>query len=149
MKNILYLLIFAISFLVSAQDKSDELYQSIVANDYKKTEKLIEQGADVNFIKESGPWMKVSMLITAVTNGNTEIAELLLNNNVDVNWKDGFKTSAILYAANSGNTKMLNLLLEYDANINDNDSQGNTVLTAAKESNNMEMIKLVQERLKE
>ena len=51
MKNILYLLIFAISFLVSAQDKSDELYQSIVANDYKKTEKLIEQGADVNFIK--------------------------------------------------------------------------------------------------
>ena len=97
MKNIFALILFiGITISATAQNKNEKLYQAVVKNDLNKTEKLINQGADVNFVKQSGPWMKVSLLITAVNNKNLEITKMLLENKADVNWKDGFKTSAIL-----------------------------------------------------
>ena len=125
-----------ITFSLTAQDKNEKLYDAVSKNDKDKVESLIDKGADVNYVKEAGPWMKVSVLITAVNNKSVEIAILLLDKGADVNWKDGFKTSAILYAANTGNVEMVKLLLEHGADINDNDGQGNNVLTAAKESKN-------------
>lgn len=148
MKKLLALiLLIGISIPANAQNLNEKLYEAVAKNDLKKTEKLINKGADVNFVKKSGPWMKVSLLITAVNNKNNEITKILLKNKADVNWKDGFKTSAILYAANSGNTELLKLLLNYGANINDNDGQGNTVLTAAHESENPKMIELVEKEI--
>lgn len=132
-----------------AQDKGEQLYEAVTKNNEDKVEELIEKGADVNFVKEAGPWMKVSVLITAVNNKNLEIARLLLDNKADVNWKDGFNTSAILYAASSGSIEMVKLLLEHGADINGNDGKGNTVLTAAKESKDKDLISFVEEKLKE
>lgn len=151
MKKTLFtaVLFLGITIATIAQSKNEKLYQAVVKNEFEKTEKLIKTGADVNFIKQSGPWMKVSLLITAVNNKNLEITKLLLDNKADVNWKDGFKTSAILYAANSGNVALIKLLLEYGADINDNDGENNTVLSAAKESQNPEMIIFVEEKIKE
>jgi ankyrin repeat protein len=150
MRNIItFILFIGITFSATAQSKNDKLYQAIVKNDVEKTEKLIKQGADVNFVKQSGPWMKVSLLITAVNNKNLEITKVLLENKADVNWKDGFNTSAILYGANSGDVELIKLLLKYGADINDNDGKGNTVLSAAKESQNPEMIKFIEEKIKE
>lgn len=150
MKNIFAFIFFiGITISTTAQNKDEKLYQAVVKNDLIKTEKLIKKGADVNFVKQSGPWMKVSLLIAAINNKNLEITEVLLENKADVNWKDGFKTSAILYGANSGNVELIKLLLKYGANINDNDGKTNTVLTAAKESKNFEMIKFVKEKINE
>jgi ankyrin repeat protein len=144
-------LIFFLGLTLStiAQDINEKLYEAVTKNDKAKVEKLIDEDADVNYVKQAGSWMKVSVLITAVNNKNIEIAKLLLENKADVNWKDGFNTSAILYAANTGSIEMVKLLLEYGADINDNDGKENTVLTAAKESKNKDLIAFVKEKLKE
>jgi ankyrin repeat protein len=141
--------LFGITFLTIAQDNSTQLFEAVTKNDKEKVEELIKNGADVNFIKEAGPWMKVSILITAVNNQNLDIAKLLLDNKADVNWKDGFNSSAILYAASTGNIEMVQLLLEKGADIKDNDGQGNSVLTASKESKNKALIRFINEKLKE
>ncbi len=141
--------LLGLTFSTIAQNKSQQLFEAVTINNKDKVETLIKKGADANFVKEIGPWVKVSVLITAVNNQNIDIVKLLLGNKADVNWKDGFKTSAILYAANKGNIEMVKLLLENGANINDNDGQGNTVLTAAKESKDKALIAFVQEKLKE
>ncbi|PKH52287.1 hypothetical protein CXF68_17005 [Tenacibaculum sp. Bg11-29] len=149
MKNIFTFILY-IGITIStttAQNKNEKLYQAVVQNDLTKTKKLIKKGADVNFVKQSGPWVKVNLLITAINNKNLEITKVLLENKADVNWKDGFKTSAILYGANSGNVELIKLLLKYGSNINDNDGKRNTVLTAAKESKNLEMIKFVEQKI--
>lgn len=88
-------------------------------------------------------------LITAVNKGNVDIVKLLLENKVDVHWKDGFKTSAIMYAATKENIEIMKLLLKYGANINDHDAQGNFVLSTAKQSDNEVMISFVEKRIKE
>jgi|8_EtaG_2_1085327.scaffolds.fasta_scaffold16421_4 ankyrin repeat protein len=150
MKTIMTIICFlGLTLTTVAQDKNEQLYEAVTKNDKDKVEKLIDKGADVNYIKHVGPWMKVSVLIIAVNNKNIEIAKLLLENKADVNWKDGFNSSAILYATSSGNIEMVKLLLEYGADINDNDGKGNTVLTAAKESKDKDLISFVEKKLKE
>ncbi len=46
--------------------------------------------------------MKVNMLITAVTNGNIYMVQILIMDGVDVKWKDGFNTTALMYAGLRG-----------------------------------------------
>jgi uncharacterized protein len=134
---------------VFGQDNNEKLYQAIVKNDTSLVRQLLNDKADPNFIKSQGPWMKVSMLITAVNNGNIEIVRMLIASKADVKWKDGFQSTALMYAAAKGSQEIVVLLLDNGADINDNDGQGNTVLTAAKESGNKELIKFIKEKLKE
>lgn len=143
----IFLLVITISAI--AQNKSESLYDAVSKNDKAQVEKLIKKGADVNFIKEMGPWMKVSPLIAAVLNKNLDIIKTLIANKADINWKDGFNTSAIMYAANSGEMEIVKLLLENGANINDSDGQGNTVLSSATKSKNTELIVFVEETIKD
>ncbi len=139
---------FCFSFYVKAQDINEQLYLSITKNDKEKTSQLLKEGANANYIKSSGPWMKVSMLTTAVNNGNIDIVKDLISNKANVNWKDGFQTTALMYAAAKGNKEMVILLLDNGADINANDGKGNTVFSAAQESKNKELINYLDERKK-
>jgi ankyrin repeat protein len=130
------------------QDNNEKLYAAIVNGDTSLVKQLLNDKAGPNFIKVEGPWMKVSMLITAVNNSNIDIVKILIANKVDIKWKDGFNTTALMYAAAKGNKEIAVLLLDNGGDINDNDGKGNTVLTAAKESKNKELIKFVEEKLK-
>ena len=132
-----------------SQDKNEQLLKAVSDGDKGTVEKLIKEGADVNYIKEVGPWMKMNPLITSINKKQFDISKILIENKADVNWKDGFKTSAIIYAAGLGDKNMVELLLANGANINDNDGQGNTVLTAAKESKNKDLIKFIKEKIGE
>ncbi|HTO16764.1 MAG TPA: ankyrin repeat domain-containing protein [Edaphocola sp.] len=150
MKNsIILFLTILISATAFGQDNNKRLYQAILKKDTISVRQLLSEKADPNYIEESGSWMKVNMLITAVNNGNIEIVKMLISNKADVNWKDGFNTTAIIYAASTGNKDIVVLLLENGANITDNDGQGNTVLSAAKESKNKDLIKFVESKLKQ
>lgn len=131
-----------------SQSKNELLLSAVTKGDKAKVEKLIKEGAEVNFVREVGPWMKTNPLITSINAEQFEIAKILIENKADVNWKDGFKTSAIIYAASFGNRELVELLLTDGADINDNDGQGNTVLTAAKESKNKDLIKFVEAKIK-
>ena len=136
------------SFHLKAQDINEQLYLSITKNDKEKTSQLLKEGANANYVKSSGPWMKVNMLITAINNGNIDIVKALINNKANVNWKDGFQTTALMYAAAKGNKEMVILLLDSGSDINANDGKDNTVFSAAQESKNKELIKYLDERRK-
>ena len=146
------LIIFIIIFKglhVFGQDGNEKLYNAIVQGDSSIVKQLLKNGADPNYVISKGAWMKVNMLITAVTNENIYIVKILIMNGVDVKWKDGFNTTALMYAASGGSIDMVKLLLESGANIDDNDGQGNSVLSAAKESKNAAVIALVENKLNE
>lgn len=148
MKTLLTITFFFGTILTTlSQDKNELLLKAVTNGDKGTVEKLIKEGADVNYIKEVGPWIKMNPLITSINKKQFDISKMLIENKADVNWKDGFKTSAIIYAAGLGNKELVELLLTNGANINDNDGQGNTVLTAAKESKNKDLIKFVKEKM--
>ena len=146
-----HLLIFLATFCASISlfgQNNELLYKAISKNDIEKVTKLLNANADPNAVISSGPWMKVNMLITAVNNGNIEIAKLLIDKKANVNWKDGFNTTALMYAASNGNKGMVILLLDNGADFNANDGQGNTVLSAAKEGKNEEVIQIIENKIK-
>jgi uncharacterized protein len=144
---ILILLIISASVLTMAQGKDEQLYAAVQKNDKAKVESLLKKKADPNFIKQAGPWMKVSPLITAVNNANVEIVKLLIANNAQVDWRDGFNTTALMYAAAKGNKEIVELLISNGADINATDGEGNTVLSAAKEGKNDDVIALIENKL--
>lgn len=148
MKTLLTLIFLLGTILTTfSQDKNESLLKAISNGDKDAVAKLISEGADVNYVKAVGPWMKMNPLITSINKKQFDIAKLLIGNKADVNWKDGFKTSAIMYAASAGDKELVELLLANGASIDDNDGQGNTVLTAAKESKNKDLIKFVKEKM--
>lgn len=142
--------LFFIGFIFSsiAQDKNDLLYDAIIKSDKASVEKLLAEGASVNYVKELKPWLRVSMLIAAVDHSDIEIVKILLAKKVNVNFRDGFNTTAIIYAASSGDLAMVKVLVEAGANVNDNDGKGNSVLSAAKESQEPELIAFVEAKIK-
>ena len=149
MKKLLLLLVLFISttILTLAQDKDEQLYLAVQKNDKVKVEMLLKKKADPNYIKQAGPWMKVSPLIEAVNNTNIEIVKLLIANGAQVDWRDGFNTTGLMYAAAKGNIEIVELLLQNGADLNASDGKGNNVLSAAKESKNDELVALIESKL--
>jgi len=148
-KIILFYFLIASSFSVFSQTKNDSLYSAVSINDQSLVIALIKDGADVNYVKSAGPWVKTNCLITAVEKGNIDMVKILIEAKVNVNWKDGFNTSAIMYSAKKGAKDIVVLLLDNGANIKDEDGKGNSVLTAAKESKNKDLVKFVEGKLRE
>lgn len=150
MKKLLLLLVLTLStsILTIAQSKDEQLYAAVQKNDKAKVEVLLKKKADPNYIKQAGPWMKVSPLIKAVNNSNVEIVKLLIANQAQIDWRDGFNTTALMYAASKGIREIVELLLASGADVNATDGEGNTVLTTAKESKNSEVVTLIESKLK-
>jgi ankyrin repeat protein len=132
-----------IFFSAIAQDKNDLLYDAIVKSDKANVEKLLNEGANPNYVKELKPWLRVSMLIAAIDHNDLDIVRLLLTKKANVDYRDGFNTTAIIYAASNGELGLVKLLVEFGANVNDSDGKGNSVLSAAKESQEADLIAFV------
>lgn len=80
-----------------------------------------------------------NILLDAVTGGHTEIVELLLAHNIDVNEMDSFTgKTALHFAASGGHEDITRLLLEAGADVHKADSEMKTPLCqAVKEVNNL------------
>ena len=146
--GIAVLFFFGLLFHCIAQTKNDLLYDAIIKSDKPTVEKLLAEGASVNYIKDLKPWLQVSMLIGAVDHKNVDIVKLLLAKKADVHFRDGFNMTAIMYAASNGEFEMVKLLVAAGANVNDNDGKGNSVLSAAKESQEADLIAFVEAKIK-
>ena len=77
-KIIMLILMFGSSFSVFSQTKNDSLYTAVSINDQPLVIALIKEGADVNYVKSAGPWVKTNCLLTAVEKGNIEITSVNL-----------------------------------------------------------------------
>jgi ankyrin repeat protein len=145
--KVLLIALLSVTNYAFGQTPSEKLYQAVVRRDTVGVRQALSSQADPNYVKATGPWMKASVLTTAINNRDVAVMRMLLAHHADVNRKDGFKTTPLMYAAAIGNKEMVLLLLEAGADIHASDGTGNTVLSAAEESKNQEVIRLIQNKL--
>ncbi len=109
----------------AATAKLKTISESTEAGDLAEIERLIEAGADVNLRNCSG----VTPLMMASQNGHTEVVNLLLANNADVNAADKTNgVTALWMASHNGHTKVVKLLLANKAEVNAAHTDGRTPL---------------------
>lgn len=71
------------------------------------------------------------ILLNAAYNGNTIIAQILINTGADVNAKGSYGWTPLMLAAGCGNTEVAKMLLDAGADVNIEDKNGNTALMIA------------------
>jgi len=80
------------------------------SGDLKKIKALVKKGANINVVCLYG-----TLLISAVTRGDVDIAEYLLKNGAKLAYTVKGKTgNALEIAKKTGNQEMINLLVKYD-----------------------------------
>jgi ankyrin repeat protein len=144
--TLLAVLLSAVNYAFG-QTPNEKLYQAVVQRDTAAVRQALNSQADPNYVQAVGPWMKASVLTTAVNKRDIAVVKMLLARHANVNWKDGFNTSALMYAAALGNKELTLLLLAAGADVQASDGKGNTVLSAAQEGKNQDVIQLIQSRL--
>ncbi len=119
---------WAVSFVVtrpsSASPDSSTIYAAVVSGDAERVRTRLQQPAiDVNTLdKSSGS----SPLCTAVFLGHTEIVELLIAAEADVNQPNRDRATALHIAAFMGRPREAALLLQAGADVNARDGTGLT-----------------------
>ncbi len=136
---------------------------------FKTTKKLLEMNADIEaindgktvifypvtfghknivslFIANNANIHAISMsdnestLMCAARKGETEIIELLLDNNLDIEARDKDGKTALIYAIESNQLEAVKLLISRGADIEARDNQGKTALMYAAENNRFDIM---------
>ena len=90
---------------------NNQLMQAIDHGDPAGVMAAIEQGANINLVRSEWFRYKVTPLINASKRRYAEIAQILLNAQVDPDIEGYFGKTALFYAADRGNTTIARLLL--------------------------------------
>ncbi len=113
-----------------SEEKSIELYEYILytasTEDFsiKEVEKLISEGADVNYIKYTD-----SLLMIAVDNQRINLIKLLIDSGADINYIGSHQNTALLYACRfTENLDIIKLLINSKADLNIKSNVGNSSL---------------------
>lgn len=107
--------------------KDDDLFNAVATGDMPAVQSLLKSGANVNARYHAGDtdmntqakdgW---TPLMFAIEARQTEIAQLLLKQRVDVNAKGKYsKSTALILAAANGNFPLIELLAQKKANVRD------------------------------
>lgn len=104
-----------------------ELYEAIEYADYKKVQKLIAAGADVNMVDENSD----TPLMVAACDGLDRIVKILIAAGADVNASASCGWSPLMYAIMNRHGASVKLLIEAGANVNITDTDGDTPLLLA------------------
>lgn len=108
------------------------LMSAIQTKDFVLATEALLRGANPNFVSEEGK----RPLIEASRTKNTEIVQLLIENNVDINQVDKNLDSALTIAVEKADYYTVNLLLSNNVEINYFDGRGHTALHIALTMNN-------------
>jgi hypothetical protein len=123
----------------------------VCVDSYSITQKLIENGADVNRISYlSYNWPQGGQLfssfepalITATRHGNVSICELLINHGAKINKADSFNMSAMHWAVSLNLNDTVELLLENKADYNLLDHKNQTPIERAIKNGNVEIMRI-------
>ena len=123
-----------------SQSKSDALLNRVGKGDIKDVEKLLSEGADVNYINKKGQFA----LYNACSNGDADMIALLLKNKAQIDLK--FKGWSSLTIASYGNhIAVVELLLKNNANVDSQNNDGASALHISSEKGHDEVVKLLLE----
>ncbi|WP_265428806.1 ankyrin repeat domain-containing protein [Chryseobacterium sp. YIM B08800] len=140
MKKIFFILSFILSFtLISAQEKAKSIFDIARTGTVDEVKELMKQNPDIiNQTNENG----FSPLILACYRGNVEVANFLIDNVKDVNYKSQEGT-ALAGLSVKYNKDLVEHLLKKNANPNIADSSGSTPLFWAVKFGNKELVELL------
>ncbi|MGE8534140.1 MAG: ankyrin repeat domain-containing protein [Chryseobacterium sp.] len=136
MKNVILILGLFLSSLISSQEKAKSIFDIARSGTVPEVQELMKQNPDIiNQINENG----FSPLILACYRGNTDVADFLIDNVKDVNYKSREGT-ALAGLAIKYNKDLVEHLLKKKADPNIADTTGYTPLFWAVKSGNKELI---------
>ena len=101
------------------------LLNSISTNSVQTVQLALNSGVSANTRNRSSG---LSALMLAASKGNTEIIELLLRSNADINSRDKQRKTALFWAAVSNHSAAVKQLLDYGARADLRDQNGETAL---------------------
>jgi len=153
MRKLAYFAIFGLLVFTMAAGAcfaitNDELFAAIKAKDAQKVKALIAGGADVNAEAENIFGVhNITPLSYAISERNPEIAELLVENGANVNYKHPMGGGTVLSdAAQDGFTNLVKLMLEKGADPSVVDMMGFTPLQEATYFGHTDIVKLFLDR---
>lgn len=136
MRNIILVLGLFLSSFISAQEKSKSIFDVARSGTVAEVQELMKQNPDViNQVNENG----FSPLILACYRGNTDVADFLIENVKDVNYKSREGT-ALAGLAIKYNKDLVEHLLKKKADPNIADETGYTPLFWAVKSGNKDLV---------
>ncbi|WP_426481617.1 ankyrin repeat domain-containing protein [Chryseobacterium sp. R2ACT005] len=136
MRNVILILGLFLSSLISAQEKAKSIFDIARSGTVPEVQELMKQNPDIiNQVNENG----FSPLILACYRGNTDVADFLIDNVKDVNYKSREGT-ALAGLAIKYNKDLVEHLLKKKADPNIADTTGYTPLFWAVKSGNKELI---------
>ncbi|MDQ6787643.1 MAG: ankyrin repeat domain-containing protein [Acidobacteriota bacterium] len=124
--------------MTSSNVTRNRLVIAVEDNDIEDVKARILMGERVN-AKDKG-YDGNSPLHVAVENGNTEIAEVLLNAGAKINSKNFEKRTPLMMLDEDASVELVNLLLRHNAKINLADKEGNTALILAASYANKDVV---------
>jgi serine/threonine-protein phosphatase 6 regulatory ankyrin repeat subunit A/serine/threonine-protein phosphatase 6 regulatory ankyrin repeat subunit B len=148
MKRILHLFKFflisiamlgAFSNNLQSQTTDELVIKYATAGNYYQLKQLLENGANANAKDENG----YTALMSASSNDNLEICQLLINHGADVNAKNDYGWTVLIRAATDGELEVCKLLINYGADVNAKENYGRTALIYAAENGNLEICQLL------
>lgn len=140
MKKILLLVTIFLSMTgIQAQEKAKSIFDIARSGTVSEVKELMKKKPDIiNQINENG----FSPLILACYRGNGEVAEFLINNIKDVNYKSEEGT-ALTASVFKGDRNITQKLLQNNADPNIGNTSGVTPLMYAVQNQNKEMVELL------
>ena len=142
-----FLLLSIISLITGCRDKdrAEEvktpnvgIHSAILMGDIEAVQQHIDAGTDIN----EDEWTHGSSpLITAAALGETEIAELLINNGADINFRNDEGSTPLIAAAAFSHTDIAQLLIVSSADVDMVNNDGSTALIIASLFSNINLVK--------
>ncbi len=129
---------------------NQRLANGIFSDDQYVVELALRDGADLNIRVRNGNYKGCSGLMLAILLGRYQIAQLLIEQGVDVNFTrsdlqgnfiPGCGQTALWWAANHGHLSLAEMLIQHGALVDTPDHFGGTPLTTAASSGHLEMVR--------
>lgn len=134
---------------IEARDDNDinALIYAVNFDNEDMVKLLLEKGADANTvakIENEHTEISPTPLMNAAYKGNTNIINMLLENNADINYAADFGITALMMAANFNRFESAKILLENNADTSVTNGYGKTALDMAKEQDYKDIVSLLE-----
>jgi cytohesin len=133
--------LMALTFFYGCFDRTEEILDAAMCGNVDQVKSLLEKDPKLANAREDK--FGQTPLILAAMNGRTEVAELLIANGAEVNYKMDPGLTPLHEAVIKGHVEVAELLIENGADLNGNYGMAGTPLYWAGKKGNREMVELL------